>query len=207
MLSHFTRARDAVEDFGMPDVDSLLLTTAHNRRLEAPVSKIKVVQSISKLLQCDDNTLANVRVVVDDVTDFYTLFTTKLFADANIIACPTFESAIVKVHLGSSGVLSREERFQVSQFAHNQMNGNLGTEISLSCAARAFNGQRRLSTNEAAVYSDLRFVLPTSNICKKLFSITGVLQDPADRYQFGTKLLKSSNPRTVSSLANKTEGK
>lgn len=138
MVKLYTQARDAAEGLDLPDVDKLLLTTAKALRFDALMSKMKDFKSVSKLLQSDDTMLGNDRGIFAYVIDIYPLFTTKLSENANIVACPTFDSAIVEVQLVHSVELSTEDYIQVSQYFVNRMESNIGNEESLSFTDCAF---------------------------------------------------------------------
>ncbi len=97
----------------------------------------------------------------------------RLSPTSQIVKDPDFESGIVKILDGEISKLTNEEiqateklRFQSLSATSNEC------DDGLSLADRAMN-KRKVSVPTNSSYMDIRFLLPTSNICEHLFSIAG----------------------------------
>ena len=69
--------------------------------------------------------------------------------------------------------LSREEGVSVKPFETIERQNVELCEPSMSFVERALSSNRRGLKNRACAYADTRFVVPTSNICERLFSQVG----------------------------------
>ncbi len=95
---------------------------------------------------------------------------------AKIVRCPDFENALAYIWAGKGSKLSSTEKATVQELVAPGY--TVVAEITES-DGRAKNiaerGRKRLKTerNSRDFYIDTRFLLPTSNTCDRLFSITG----------------------------------
>eukprot|EP00171_Calliarthron_tuberculosum_P009436 IDg9436t1 len=99
--------------------------------------------------------------------------TSKLTANTTIAHSPVFEAAIVKVQSDNQRALSRDERYVLSGLKIYESEEETPTEMNLSFAQRVLKRQRVSSSVCNISYIDLRFLLPTFNVCERLFSKAG----------------------------------
>ena len=103
----------------------------------------------------------------------------------DIVCDPSFETALVKVqksHLeGEPLRLSRKEKASIKHFLkpttatetdHCAVEENVDL-IGWAAAIRRLNKRKLDSPNESTQYIDIRFVLPTTNVCERMLSTAG----------------------------------
>ncbi len=86
---------------------------------------------------------------------------------------PCFESALVKIQKNRLMELSEDEKKSVqclSIYRTEEKPSKCPTKLSF--ATRAIK-KRHISVDSSNSYMDTRFILPTSNICERLFSKAG----------------------------------
>lgn len=157
MLKRYTQIFGTLEEIDSPDMFNFLLTTVHTRRVDALMFQLKDLESVSMLFQSDETKLADVHGV-DYVIYTYPQAVSKLISNDDIVACATFESAIVKIQLGNFVPMSTEERSKVSRFFVPLTYSNVSNKDCFTFAERALKRQRRSSKSGATAYSDLRFI-------------------------------------------------
>ncbi len=87
--------------------------------------------------------------------------------------CLYFESAVIKVQRGNALALSREEKNSIVQLKLTTQEENQASDDELSFVERVLKLQMSTSEISAAVFMDTRFLVPTSNVCERLFSKVG----------------------------------
>lgn len=178
MLVRYDRLREFLSELDSAEIDNLSLTTAENRRVDSLLLKLKDLESVTKALQYENTSIGDVRGLFDAVIEQFPQTATRLSSSSNIIHTPLFESGIIKVQLGNSGALCRDEREILSSLACDQGEECSARDTGLSFAERALKRQKLNCSGQENKYMDTRFVLPTSNICERLFSKAGhVLND------------------------------
>ncbi len=129
------------------------------------------LNSVTKSLQSESVTLSTVRTLFDEVIREHPDLTERLSPTADIVKDPIFEKAICKLQDGQQ--LERYETAVLKSFEVEKPDASSSEEEeSLSLAARALK-RRKLQQRTSACYVDTRFVVPTSNMCERLFSVAG----------------------------------
>ena len=100
----------------------------------------------------------------------------RLSESAPIVRSPIFESAIMKVKLERTSLLTHEDLESLQCFENEDLVNNAQSESNISYADRAIFAQKRHSLAERS-YHDLRFLMLTYNICERLFSKAGCVLD------------------------------
>eukprot|EP00171_Calliarthron_tuberculosum_P001888 IDg1888t1 len=175
MLRRYQRIRDCLQKLDSLDVDRLCLTSADNRRVDSLMCQLDDLESVTKALQDDSTTMSDVRGLFDAVIDRYPETACKLTSSASIVHNPIFENAVVKVQLENCNALSREERLAMKSFELDTHREVDAYDDRLSFAQSALKRQRRSSSSHSVQYMNLKFLLPTSNVCERLFSRSGHL--------------------------------
>ncbi|RQM20945.1 hypothetical protein B5M09_010189, partial [Aphanomyces astaci] len=131
------------------------------------------LNSVTLALQDESLTLADVRMLFDEVVVKYPGAEVRLGPDASVVEDPTFESGVVKVLQHMEASLNEDERMAIALLSMPSMadGGYLGDTDSMSMVARAL--KRRKLLQARSNYLDCRFLRPTSNMCERLFSVTG----------------------------------
>jgi hypothetical protein len=128
------------------------------------IKELKDIESVSKALHMDTVTMA------------YPVLEEKLSANLGIVLDKTFESAIVNLQQGKIESLSSSELRSVKHL--KKQSQDLKDIIdernqSILFAERILKKQQLEAVSSSSSYVDLRFLIPTSNICERLFSETG----------------------------------
>lgn len=178
MVSRYMLIKEFLRKLDSDEVDNLCPTPAENRRIEALLKQLKVLESVTKMLQEESTSVSDVRAMFDAVIEEFPETTDRLTSSAEIVHSPLFESAVVKVQRGNSSALSREERAMLSSLELVRSGESSESDDRLSFAQRALKRQKTFGRARTQNYMDSRFLLPTSNICERLFSKAGhVLTD------------------------------
>ena len=169
MLLRYNRLKDFLPKLNSSDIDSLCLSSSENRRVDTLLTNLKELESVTKILQAESTKLSDVRGLFDAVIDSYPETTSKLTSFASIVHSPVFKAAVVKLQLCNQGALSREERAVVKNFElQRELPVEDGRE-DLSFAQRALKRQKVNADDFGTKYMDLRFLIPTSNVCERFF--------------------------------------
>ena len=141
--------------------------------MDSLLEELKDLESVSKTLQDDSTTMSDVRSLFDAVLESYPICEERLSPSAPIVLDKVFESALVQIQRGRSAELSPS---QVRSVKHLQITANPPGNIddkSISFAERVLKKQKLQSHASTSEYMDMRFLIPTSNICERLFSKAG----------------------------------
>jgi hypothetical protein len=128
-------------------------------------------ESVTKILQKVDITLAEVREVFDAILLEFPTMSRHLASDGAIVHSPQFESAVVKC-LNGTVPLTEEDTTLLEKFASREEIPIQADGEQLSIAEKALQARKRrkLEHRQAARFQDLSFIQPTSNIVERLFS-------------------------------------
>ncbi|ETL33178.1 hypothetical protein L916_14313 [Phytophthora nicotianae] len=152
--------------------DMLPSRTTH-RQLEGLLSKLRCVESVSKMLQSDGLTLLDARDFFDGLLEVRPSMSKYLAPDADTIHPQAFEAAVVKVFAGKTVELTARELAVLEPFRQLEV---AATSVSPACRpdADGFALQilkRRKISTEPARYKLLSAIPPTSNVVERLFSV------------------------------------
>ena len=179
MMERYMKLKEFLPQLCLDDVDDLLPTAREDREIEALLERLADLDSVTKALQQENLTMWDVRQLFDTVIVEYPESATRISADSDIVHNKTFERAIVKIQKGSVGELITEEMKSVEVLQIVRSNSAPQSKYPAkieSLAERALKRQKLDDTagNQSdAKYMDLRFIVPTSNICERLFSKAG----------------------------------
>lgn len=175
MIKRFCDLREVLPKLGSETIDDLTPNNTQCRKIEAVLTKLSDLESVTKVLQDDSISISDVKHLFEEVVTSFESTNDKLRPDADIILNPEFESAIAKIQDNKESTLSSLENISVENLkAEAETNRQINqSEENLSIVERS-RKRRRLSLNCNGVkYIDLSFIVPTSNICERLFSIAG----------------------------------
>ena len=113
------------------------------------------------------------RAYFDTVLDDYPTLSDRLDADARILHNPYFESGLLKVQEMSEETLTPTENQELEYLLLKKDFCNDDTLRGNSIIERAAKRLRASGGKEQLAYLDTRFLLPTSNIFERFFSISG----------------------------------
>jgi hypothetical protein len=145
-----------------------LLTTTELKRIEALYKHFQSLETYTKVLQSGDITLEDVRFCFDEVIDSFPQLSTHLAANAEIVHCPYFESAIVKILEKNENLLSEQETIAVHPFRKPVETYGEDSFATLEARLNA-RKKAKLQTN-ASSYTNVAWIPATSNIVERLFS-------------------------------------
>ena len=173
MIVRYVRLKDFLPALDSDEIDALSLTPFENRRVDTLLQQLELLESVTKVLQDDTTTMSDVRAVFDAVMDKFPETSCRLTSSAEIVHSPLFEGAIVKLQRGTFGALSREEQ-SIASFLATHGNRDCGdVDGELSFAHRALKRQKCRDMDSTKQFTDTRFLIPTSNVCERLFSKVG----------------------------------
>ena len=173
MLTRYVQIRELLPLLNSDTIHYLLLAASENRHIDSIISSLQPLNSVTKQLKDDNITVSDCRTFFDAVIEIFPETTCRLTSTAGIVACPIFESGIVKLQRNNVGLLAREETEALSGIVIEQNRENLSIEDGMSFAQRALKRQKLCNSASERKYIDTRFILATSNIVERLFSKTG----------------------------------
>lgn len=173
MILRYTQIKEFLPRLEINEIDDFILSAKENRDIDSLLEELKDLESVSKTLQDDSTTMSDVRSLFDAVLESYPICEERLSPSAPIVLDKVFESALVQIQRGRSAELSPS---QVRSVKHLQITANPPGNIddkSISFAERVLKKQKLQSHASTSEYMDMRFLIPTSNICERLFSKAG----------------------------------
>ena len=173
MVQRYVELREFLALLESDEVDALSLTPAENRRADALLQQVKPLESVNKVLQTNSNTVSDASVLFDAVIQKYSDTANLLSSSAGIVHSPNFENAVIKIKRNNSSAISREESISVSSLLIGEDQVQDFEEERLSFAMRALKRQRCMNEHTKRKYCDAQFLLPSSNLCERLFSRAG----------------------------------
>ncbi|KAF1792906.1 Ribonuclease H-like domain [Phytophthora cactorum] len=144
--------------------DKLMLTASEAMVVSELLKDLVKLDSVTVALQSESLTMSEVRDLFDHSISKYPAMKKYLSSNASILNNPVLERALVKLQSGRK-VTPTEKAAKV--ITGKEESGD-EKESQVSFAQQAL--KRRRLTGPSEVYVDTAFILPTSNICERLFS-------------------------------------
>lgn len=113
------------------------------------------------------------RALFDTVCDEYPSVSHRLYPDADIVMMPDFESGIIKIQQYPVAEMSEKEKVSIAVLSLSFDIFRGAEERRHSIVERATKLIRHSEEGAKRMYMDTRLLLPTSNMCEKLITITG----------------------------------
>lgn len=174
MLNRYMKMKDHLEASDIDEIQELILERKENQEIETLMHLMKSLDSITICLQRDNAKLSEVRVLFDTVINLVPELNDRLKSDADIVECINFETAVSKIQSNRSEDLTEEEKDSVKCLKRvNDSICDIET-FPKDLASQALASMRE-AQNLSNDYVDLRFILPSSNICERLFSLAKLL--------------------------------
>lgn len=165
MLLRYRALSIHLDNFDIPAIKPLLPNTSDENAIDELCYRLKDLESITKELQFNRTTLADVRARFDTVIAEYRSTSKYFDSSASIVRHKDFESVFAKKQAGKVQQLTQSESASISQLTPEPTN----TENE-NLAQRALKKQN-IERTECSFYIDTLILLPTSNICERLFSL------------------------------------
>ncbi|ETN08122.1 hypothetical protein PPTG_11986 [Phytophthora nicotianae INRA-310] len=140
------------------ELGGLIPSRATHRALEQLLDTLRDVESVSKKLQSESLTMVDARALFDGLLEVLPSFSTHIVPDAEIVQCPEFETAAVKV-------LMRPFEREVNDVS--QTAGMDGVRED-GFADRILKRRKTLTPRKA--YDLIAIIPPSSNVVERLFS-------------------------------------
>jgi hypothetical protein len=156
------------------EIDELMPSTRENRDIDSLLEELTELDSVTLELQRDDISLAEVRGLFDGVSEKYPLCSEKLDVNSDIVLDKHFENGVVKIQQGKIDFLTSAEKRHTEHLKISKSKDtfeNVGSPTN-SFAKRVLKKQKLISQGSLP-YMNLEFLVPTSNICERLFSKAG----------------------------------
>lgn len=93
----YQELREYLPLLSSPDIDQVVFTLGEERCADVFLSRLSVLESVTKALQNYKPTVRNVRGLVDAVMDDYPETVCRLTSAANIFQYPICESALIRL--------------------------------------------------------------------------------------------------------------
>lgn len=173
MLLKYVDLRPVVLNLHLKDVDELLLEKRDDRCVDDLLIKMRDLDSVTKAVQKDTASLADIREYFDETIDKYPSTAAYIAPDAQIVHHKDFESAIVKLQSTRSSPLTRTERETIKSLLLSNTQEEAHEDDGRLTLAERVNKKRRMEKISCHGYQNTQFLLPTSNLCETFFSKAG----------------------------------
>jgi len=173
MFKRYQELKEFIGKVEIEDIDDLILTTRENRKVDELCAKFQELESVTKYLQSNRCTISDCRLLFNGIIDMFPSTKERLSASADIVHDKDFERALSKIQEGKVNSLTRAERTAAKglKLGNDDVIEVPQSPTSFSLAAHILKKARPISTNSE--YIDTRFIVPTSNMCERLFSKAG----------------------------------
>ena len=174
MVKRYFELKQFVMHFGnCAELLDFFPTPRENVELEELSETMKMLDSVTKALQGDVD-LSDVRALFDEIISKIPETGHYLGQDANIVANPVFEKAIMKLQDDSPNELNEEEKQAVAylftvnfEAEDQQQSADTDTDFARSII------KKRKMTMPVKKYESCKFILPTSDLVERFFSSAG----------------------------------
>jgi hypothetical protein len=178
MLERYDKIKVFLQELNLNEVSDLLPNNREDREIEDLLTRLKNLDSVTLALQKENTSMADVRGLFDVVIEEYPESACRIGANADIVETPVFEAAGVKIQTGQEGFLNLEELKSVIRLKTTPNDVPLAVAApesennNVSFAEKAAKKRKEMAGRSLS-FIDLRFLLPTSNLCERLFSKAG----------------------------------
>lgn len=145
---------------------------AENRKIDDLLFVMEDFEKTQIDLQREDVTLSNIRDNFAEVMKAYSSMELMLKPDAKIVHDPEFEEVIVMIQSGKKIQLTLNQLKTVDKLFTTSYSSNLEKTENLSLLYRALKRRMLRETSFFDRYRDTRFILPTFDVCERMFSLT-----------------------------------
>lgn len=171
-----------ISDFFYAEDDNelydLLLSVKEKKNLEILFDILTNFESVTKALQADDCDFNLARNLLDETIKQYPDMSYYLAEDALITFSTAFESGIYKIIKGNEIEMTELEKKECTIFLNSGQEKNIREEsiiMKRSIADTVLSKKEMCNNNLNSIYINLDWIVPTSNICERLFSIAGLV--------------------------------
>lgn len=151
-------------------MEEYILTFQEQKQVDLLHKNLHDMDSVTKTLQRDSITVAEALLLFDAIIEKYPAAKFRLAPNADIFRDPHFESGIAKIQNNEVDFLTRAEKSAVKCLKKAACTAEAQDRTRNLFAEQAF---KRRKLNENTAYHNLGFLLPTSNICERLFPKAG----------------------------------
>ena len=150
----------------------MIPTPREQRSIDTLTVQFRDFDSVTKALQRSNVSCSDVRALFDGVISEYLCTEARLSQTGNIVHSSYFESGVVKIQEGRVSELTTKENQAVRKLRQASSFVNVALDDG-SCSFAERLLKRRKSESSTDTFVDTRFLLPTSNLCERLFSKAG----------------------------------
>jgi hypothetical protein len=169
MVQRFVELLPYLDD--VPSVDEYMLTRAQTARAKTLAEVLTGLDSVTRTLQSQDLDMADVRALFAGLYRMYPDLH-HLSPESELIRNPDFENGVVKILSNIESELSQAEALAVQCFCKPRVDDAVEDQTRTpNLATELLRVNRRRIDNVPSLYADLAFVLPTSNVVERLFSV------------------------------------
>eukprot|EP00475_Leptophrys_vorax_P022829 TRINITY_DN3105_c0_g1_i5.p1 TRINITY_DN3105_c0_g1~~TRINITY_DN3105_c0_g1_i5.p1 ORF type:complete len:360 (-),score=104.60 TRINITY_DN3105_c0_g1_i5:462-1541(-) len=139
--------------------------------LDDLLRQLEKLNTVTLSLQSESKDLADARLLFDEVMEWFP--SEYLTENAGIIHDVVFEKAVVKAILGEA--LDENEKSKLEKFkvVEPELKAEEDSGLSFSERARLKKLKKIEENSPSSGYMNMKIVIPTSNVCERLFSIVG----------------------------------
>ncbi|KAH9123596.1 hypothetical protein AeMF1_005451 [Aphanomyces euteiches] len=178
MVSRFLELLPALDQ--MESINEFMLSRAQVQRVKALFQHLEEFETVTKKLHSDGIDIADARTLFDGTLAKYPSMA-HLDSDNAIVRYPDFDAAVIHVLNGEKNFLTAGQALCIERFLKPTSEDNdrdEGTCREMNFAEQLLSAKRRKMNSVTSKYVNLCFVLPTSNIVERLFSVAkGILTD------------------------------
>ena len=156
---------------------TLLLSPSDFLKVKELASQLQYLNSVTVALQDSAIDMADVRGFFDKVLEDYPEMVTYLGTNAKIVHSPKFESAIVTIQEKMHDTLDDEELAAVAVLKKEVILTQTRSDEQENSVAEFMKRRKMTKAEHDNGYIETRFLLPTSNLVERFFSVSGLAYD------------------------------
>jgi hypothetical protein len=159
-------------DLNNDEINELIPTGVQKRNIRDTKQALSDFKSVTISLQRNDMTIKECDVLFRSIIETYPEFNFAKYIgpNADIVHSVHLENAVLKLQAGKEDLLTNDEKKTITKLLLNYDQEALDEE-DLSFAERVLKRQRKEEKKSTSKYIDTTFLLPTSCVVERLFSM------------------------------------
>lgn len=173
MMQRGVALREHVGNFDDHELNYLMLTAAMERQLYILMKTMREFDEVVLRLQESSCTSQQVRAYSESVLVAYPTLCARLHPSVRTVHSASFNLSIVKIQEGREDDLKTTKKTGVCDPQIESVSEDVEDVVSYAIVERAHKRLKIGNIAESSSYTGTRYLLSMSDICKRLFSISG----------------------------------
>lgn len=154
------------------EIIEMVSTNRESKQIDEILAFIKDLNFVNKCFQKHNLTIADVHAALNEFIKKHPSLRSRLGTYADIILYRTFESAIAKIQESDESEMTPDETLGIKKLLQPNSRSQFDGFDNLPLGDRVIN-LRRIYRIKKSNYVELRFMIPSYNLCERLFWTAG----------------------------------